>query len=211
MYNQKLLKTVFLVLTIMTVCLLSTVVKPQSKKSETISASFDRTADEALSAARKELLDAAKAHNVHIQVDQILYARDGKTTIAHAPIAGIEKYRSADFASGAPIILMIVKSTLKLAVSNGSYVARAQYQPDATSGTVTFIDRNGTVSARRDLIIRTWKQSAVLFPGMYTEPMPVDEIPNITSVHIIVKDSHGNPHYYVDCSGVNGTLYFEWV
>jgi hypothetical protein len=211
MYKQKLLQTsVFLVFTITTLCLLSTVVNPQSKKSETsTSANFDQAADNALLAAKNELLDAAKAHKVHVQMDRILYASDGKTTIVHAPITGIEKYQSADFAMGAPILLVIVKSTIRLAVPNGSYVARAQYQTGATSGKVTFMNRNGAVSAQRDLIIRTWRQSAILFPSMYTEPMPGDEIPNITSVHFIIWDSHGNPHYYFDCSGVNGTLYFE--
>jgi hypothetical protein len=108
---------------------------------------------------------------------------------------------------GVPILLLIVKSTTKLTIPNGSYVIKARYQPGASSGKVTFTDRNGSVSAERDLIVRTWKQSAILFPGVYTEPTP-NEIPNITSTHVWMI-VNGVKKYYVDCSGVNGTLLFE--
>jgi len=172
-----------------------------------ISPNFNQASDNALSAAKKELLDAARAHRVSIQVERVVYASDGETTIVHAPIVGIERYKPADFATGTPILLMIVRSTVKLAISNGSYVVRAQYELGATSGRVSFMDRNGSVSAQRDLIVRTWKQSGILFPGVYTEPMP-NEIPNITSTHIIII-KNGVKKWYVDCSGVNGTLYFE--
>lgn len=208
MFKQKTISALVLsVFVLMMFCLSSVTAQTKISKAST-SANFNKADDNALAAAKKELLEAARAHRVNIQVDRILYASDGKTTIVHAPIAGIEKYRGADFATGAPILLMIVKSTMRLAVSNGSYVVRAQYESEATSGKVTFMNRNGTVAAQRDLIIRTWKQSAILFPGVYTNPMPA-AIPNITSSHYIIWDSHGDPHYYFDCSGVNGTLYFE--
>jgi hypothetical protein len=164
--------------------------------------------DHTLEAARQELLDEARAHKVSIQADRIAYFSDGKTTIMHAPITGMAKHRDADFEVGAPILFVMVKSTLRLSIHNGSYVVKAQYRPGATSGKATFTDRNGTVSAQRDLLVRTWKQSGVLFPSVYTDPPPAG-IPNITSFHVVFWDAHGNPHYYVDCSGVNGTLYFE--
>jgi hypothetical protein len=172
-----------------------------------ISPDSNQATDNTLAGAKKELLDAASAHRVSIQADRMLYVSDGATTILHAPITGIERYRASDFEAGAPILLLIVKSTVRLAIPNGSYVVRAQYQSAASSGKATFTDRNGTVSAQRDLIVRTWKQSGILFPGVYTDPIP-NEIPNITSTHFwIIKN--GVKKWYVDCSGVNGTLIFE--
>jgi hypothetical protein len=146
----------------------------------------------------------------------MLYASGGKTTIVHAPITGIERYRNADFEAGAPILLVIVKSTMSRAIPNGSYVVKAQYKSEATSGKATFTDRNGSVSAQRDLIVRTWEQSGILFPGVYLIPRPV-LIPNITSVEVFTTytyDANGFvvgevDHYYFNCSGVNGTLLFE--
>lgn len=148
-------------------------------------------------------LSAAKAHKVSIQADQIAYINDGTTTIVHAPIAGI---RNADFAAGAPVLLVMVKSTARFGIPNGSYVVKAQYRAGATSGRVVFIDRKGAVSAQRSLFIRTWEQSAVLFPTVFTDPQPA-EIPNITSVETF-WDVHGVQHHYFDCAGVNGVLYF---
>jgi hypothetical protein len=191
---------------VLTALCLSSVIAAQTRTP--ISANFNQATDHALASAKRELLDAARAHRVSIQIDRMLYASDGKTTIVHAPLTGIERYRSADYERGAPILLMIVTSTMRLAVPNGSYVVRAHYQSEATSGKVTFTNRSGTVSAERDLIVHTWKQSAALFPGVYTDPTPA-EIPTITSIHYIIWDAHGIPHYYFDCSGINGTLYFE--
>ena len=189
-------------------CLLASAVHAQTETTaDRTSTNFNRASENALAAAKEELLDAARAHNVKIQVDRMLYASDGKMTIVNAPITGIEKYRSADFATGAPILLIIVKSTTKISMPNGSYVVKAQYQSGATSGKVTFTDRNGTLSAQRDLIVRTRKQWAMLFPREYATTPSVD-IPNITSLHCFV-DVLGVTHCYYDCSGVNGTLYFE--
>jgi hypothetical protein len=198
----------FMVFVCMVLCLQPPAAPAQPRAAEARTSEVLLATDRALEAARQELLDAAKAHKVSIQADRMAYVSDGKTTIVHAPITGMSKYRDADFAAGAPILLIMVKSTLKLGIPNGSYVVKAQYRPGATSGRAIFTDRNGTVSAQRELLVRTWKQSGVLFPSTYTDPPPVD-IANITSTHITFWDAHGIPHYYVDCSGVNGTLYFE--
>lgn len=188
-------------------CLLSSVVTAQTDTSATRnSTNFSQATDNALAAARKELIDAAKAHGVRIEIERMLCAGDGKTMIVHAPIAGLEKYGTADFAKGAPILLVIVKSSLRLAVPNGSYVVKAEYQPGASTGKATFTNSNGSVSIERELIVRSWEQSGVLFPSVYTRPPPVN-IPNITSIEVFV-DVLGHYHYYYDCSGVNGTLYF---
>jgi hypothetical protein len=206
MLKEKSFRAVILQVALTTLCLLCATIHAQT--SNGTSTNFNRANDDALAAAKKELLDAAKVHRVSIQIDRMLSATDGKTTIVHAPITGIERYGHADFAAGAPILLVIVRSTMRLAIPNGSYVIRAQYQSGATSGKATFTDRNGTVSAQRDLIVRTWEQARALFPTAYPNPVPVN-IPNITSIHYIIWDQHGNPHYYFDCSGINGTLYFE--
>jgi hypothetical protein len=191
-----------------TLCLLASAVTAQTETpADRASTNFIRASDNALAAAKEELLDAARAHHVKIQVDRMMYNSEGRMTIVNAPIMGTEKYKSADFATGAPILLMIVKSTMKLSMPNGSYVVNAQYQSGATSGKVTFTDRNGAISAQRDLIVRTRKQWAMLFPKEYSDTPSVD-IPNITSVHCFV-DVLGVTHCYYDCSGVNGTLYFE--
>jgi hypothetical protein len=198
----------FMVFVCTALCLQPPVAVAQPKAAEARTSEVLLATDRALEAARQELLDAAKAHKVSIQADRIAYVSDGKTTIVHAPLAGTSRYKEADFAAGVPILLVMIKSTMRLRIPNGSYVVKAQYRPGATSGKAIFTDRNGTVSAQRDLLVRTWKQSGVLFPSTYTDPEPVG-IPNITSTHITFWDSHGIPHYYVDCSGVNGTLYFE--
>jgi hypothetical protein len=204
MPKQKTAVLAVLVLTVL--CLISSVVVAQT--ATRVSPNFNQTADNALTAGKKELLDAARAHRVSIQVDRMIYATDGNMTIVHAPITGIEKYKASDFEAGVPILLVIVRSTMRLAMLNGSYVVKARYQPGANSGKVTFTDRNGTVSAERDLIVRTWEQSRILFPSVYPDPIPSSEIPNITSTHIWVI-VNGVKKYYVDCAGVNGILYFE--
>lgn len=99
-------------------------------------------------AAKKELLKAAKAHGVNIKADKIAYVDNQKMTIVRAPIAGIEKYVEADYETGAPIALMIIKSTVKLAVPDGSYVVSIQYPRNAKSGKVLFTNAAGAVVAR---------------------------------------------------------------
>lgn len=168
-----------------------------------LSPSFDQAAANALATAKKELQAASIAHGVRIKAEQMAYVSSQNLTIVQAPILGIEKYGEADFAAGAQIQLVIVKSTMSNGIPNGSYVVKAQYQREATSGKAIFTNRAGAVVAQRDLIVRTLAQMAVLFPTVY----PISEIPNITSTHTFT-DSHGVLHGYYDCSGVNGTLIF---
>jgi hypothetical protein len=203
-------KTTILAVLVLTIpCLISSVVVAQT--ATRVSPNFNQTADNALAAGKKELLDAGRAHKVSIQVDRMIYATAGNMTIVHAPITGIEKYKASDFEAGVPILLLIVRSTMKLTLPNGSYVVKAQYLPGANSGKVTFTDRKGTVSAERDLIVQPLEQLRVLFPGVYPdEPSPSPGIPNITSTHVWMY-VNGVKKYYVDCAGVNGVLYFEVV
>jgi hypothetical protein len=165
------------------------------KKTSDLPPDFKRATADVLSTAKKELQAAAKAHGVKIKPDQMVYAGLEKITIVHAPIAGIEKYKDADFAAGAPIQLVIVKTTTRGGVPSGSYVVKAQYRPRATSGKAIFTAPGGNVVAQQELIIRTRKQSAVLFPDVYTDPGP-QEIPVITSTHVW----HNNK-WSVDCAG----------
>lgn len=188
-------------------CVPLAVVTAQTRTVATRSGRNDPAAADSSAAARQEFLEAARAQGVSIQADRIAYVNDGKTTIIHAPVAARARSRETDFAAGAPVLFLMIKSTLKLGVPNGAYVVRAQYRLGASTGKALFTDRRGVVAVQRDLLVRTWKQSSDLFPDAYPSPPPA-EIPNITSTHVIFGDAHGNPHYYVDCSGVNGTLYF---
>lgn len=156
-------------------------------------------------AARQELLAAAKEYKVAIQESRIAYVDDGRARFAHAPIP-IPK--NANFAAGVPVMLVSVKSTTKLGIPNGSYLVKAQYRAGSTAGKALFTDRKGIVSVQRELIVRTWEQSAILFPSIFSDPKPA-EIPNITSTEIF-WDVNGIPHRYFNCAGVNGVLYFAW-
>jgi hypothetical protein len=158
---------------------------------------FGHAAAAALTAAQKELRAAAKAHNVDVHIDGLAFACLPTLTLLHAPLAGIERYGDREFAAGAPITLLIVKSTLRSAVRNGSYVVKAQHKPQATSGKVLFLDRAGIAQAERKLFVRPWRESAVLFPDVYTDPPPdPDLIPVVTSTHV-----WRNNRWVVDCSG----------
>lgn len=166
-----------------------------SKRTSDLSPDFERTTANVLETAKKELQTAAKAHGVRVKVNQMAYANLEKLTIAHVPIVGIEKYKDADFEAGAPIQLLLVKATARGDIPSGSYVVKVQHRPRATSGTAFFTNRTGTVVTQRKLIIRTWKQSAVLFPDVYSDPGP-QLIPVITSTHVW----HNNK-WAVDCAG----------
>ena len=168
-----------------------------------LSPSFYQATANTLATVNKELQAAAIAHGVRINAEQMSYVSSQNLTIVQAPINGIEKYREADFAAGAQIQLVIVKSTMPNGIPNGSYIVKAQYERETTSGRAIFTDRAGTVVAQRDLLVRTRAQMAILFPGVY----PSSDIPNITSGHIYT-DSNGHSTGYVDCSGVNGTLIY---
>jgi hypothetical protein len=71
--------------------------------------------------------------------------------IVRAPITITRKYSDDDFAKGAPFVLMILKSKIKLAVPDGSYVVKLQYQRSAETGYAVFTDAGGTIVAQRDL------------------------------------------------------------
>lgn len=167
------------------------------KKTPTLSPDFQRATASVLASAKEELQAAAKAHRVKIEPDQVVYGSFANITIVLAPIVGIEKYKDTDFEAGAPIHLMIIESTKKGEIPNGTYVVKAQHGLRATSGKAIFTDRTGTVIARRNLIVRTAKQSAVLFPKVYSDSDP-QNIPHVTSWHCFPK-SPGD--YYVDCAG----------
>lgn len=146
-------------------------------------------------AFRRELLDAAKAHGVSINAEQIGFGGTPVMTVSHAPLVGIEKYRAGDFAKGAPIMLVIFRSSSKSDVPDGSYVVRVTFRPGARSGTALFIDPSGRSVARRRLGVYTRAQAALLFPEVYDNPEP-QFIPNITSTHVW----HNNK-WSVDCAG----------
>ena len=55
-----------------------------------------------LETTKKELEAAARLHGVRIKANQMTYASIEKLTIAQAPIAGIDKYKDADFEAGSP-------------------------------------------------------------------------------------------------------------
>jgi hypothetical protein len=167
------------------------------KKTSDLSPDFEKVTANVLATTKKELQAAAKAHRVKIELGQVIYGSFANITIVLAPIAGIEKYKDADFEMGAPIHLVIVKSTKKGEIPNGAYVVKAQHGLRATSGKAIFTDSTGTVVARRNLIVRTAKQSAVLFPEVYSDSDP-QNIPHVTSWHCFPKSSGG---YYVDCAG----------
>jgi len=165
------------------------------KRTSDLSADFEQTTADVSETTKRELQTAAKAHGVRIRANQMAYANLEKLTIAHAPIVGIEKYKDADFERGSPIQLLLVKTTMRGDIPSGSYVVKVQHRPRATSGKALFTDRTGTVVVQRKLIIRTWEQSAVLFPSVFTDPGP-QLIPVITSTHVW----HNNK-WAVDCAG----------
>ena len=126
--------------------------------------SHSQNATSVPAAAKQELLKAAKKHKVKIKADQIGYLANQKMTIVRAPIAGIEKYVEANYETGAPIALMIIKSTVKLAVPDGSYVVSIQYPRNAKSGKVLFRNAAGAEVAERDRNLPILNLSAAEFP-----------------------------------------------
>lgn len=96
------------------------------KKTSNLSPDFDKATANVLATAKKELQAASKAHGVKIKADQMVYANLEKMIIVHVPIAGIEKYQDADFEAGAPIQLLIIKSTMQGDIPSGSYVVKAR-------------------------------------------------------------------------------------
>jgi len=155
---------------------------------------------------RKELLAAASAHKVSVDIEKMLFAGDTNTLMAHVPITGMEKYVDKNFASGAAIQLLLVRSTLKYDVPNGTYVVKAQYKPRASSGKAIFLDQKGKVAVTRDLYIRSLRDSASYFPDVYGGSGP-QNIPVVTSWHVFMGNFYNpvthqfEPRYMVDCAG----------
>jgi hypothetical protein len=147
-----------------------------------LSLDLEKASTNVLATARKELQAAAKAHGVRVNADQMIYAEFEETMIVHALIAGIEKYKDADYQAGAPIQLLIVKSLTRGDIPNGSYVIKIQYRSRTKDGRAIFTDRKGAVILERKLIVRTWKQSADLFPEVYSDT-GIQNLPQINSSH----------------------------
>jgi len=128
-------------------------------------------------AAKQELLKAAKAHRVTIEADYIRYTSNQKMTIVRAPIKGIDKYTGVDFEKGAPIVLMIIKSTVKLALPDGSYAARIRYPRSAKSGMAIFTDAKGKEFAKQDLDKPIW---TVLDDPGFPDPADLGESEDVS-------------------------------
>jgi hypothetical protein len=199
MPERKTCRTLFLAaLTFTTLYSLPRPGAAQLKKAEMrAAAARDRATSDTPAALREELQAAAKERGVSIDADLMVYAGAASMLIAVAPIKGIEKYGEAEFAKGAPIHLVLVKSAIKSGLPDGSYVVRAQYRPGADSGVAFFTDRGGAVVARRKLLIRTREQAAALFPDSYGP----QAIPVVNSLHYLGINSHGVPTWTLDCSG----------
>lgn len=178
-------------------------------KTRELSTAFVNAAANVSKVVAKEMLSAAKAHRVRVDAERIALASRPRSTVVHAPLLGINKYKPADFAAGAPVLLVITRSAVRGAIPSGSYVVKAQYTAPTKSGKAIIINQEGVVVAQRKLLVRTRAQSAVLFPNAYLD-LPSADIPVITSWHVMM----GNPpKEYVDCTGWNPvhTLYFEWT
>ena len=163
--------------------------------------------------AAKAMAAVARKRGVEIREKELAFVATNVFTIAHVPVAGLERYTDADFAKGVPIQVIVIHARVAGKLPNGTYLVMAQARPGATDGKVSFITADGTVAAQRDLIIRAQKQTAVVFPDVYSKPP--SEIPVITSTHLWLGDqTHmGDPkygHWGVDCSGWQPfrTLYY---
>ena len=159
-----------------------------------------------LASATSELVKIARRHNVTIREGQVSFVTDGATVVAHAPIAGIERYTDADFtdADGAPIQVIFVASREEINLPLGSYLVKAQFQVGASEGKALFVNENGTTVTQRNLIIRDRVQTAALFPDVYSDSPAA--IPDVTSTHFFVNQPTrpGGPkvtRWVVDCTG----------
>lgn len=163
----------------------------------------------AIATATKQLLAIAKKQGVTIHEQRISYISNATGTMAHAPVAGIERYSDKDFAAGVPLQVIFVSARKEGSVRNGAYLVKAQLKPGAKSGVVSFVGADGNVIAQRELIVRTREQAEVLFPDVYSNPEP--NIPVITSTHVWIANPEPG-HWGVDCSGWQPyrTLYY-WV
>ena len=89
----------------------------------------------------QEILKAATVHKVNINVDRMLSASTQTTTILQAPLRGIERYGDDDFLKGAPVVLVVIKSSALHPIPNGSYVVKVEHRPGASSGKALFTMR----------------------------------------------------------------------
>jgi len=175
--------------------------------------SDDRQAIPTVASASKDLQAIGAKHKVQLREKQISFFTAGALTIAHTPVVGIERYTEDTFAAGAPILVILVNSAKPSRVPNGTYLVKAQFRPAAQTGKALLVAANGTVVDQLDLIVRTRRELANVFPDVYSTPLV--DIPVITSTHVWVGDqnwigdqNHG--HWGVDCTGWDDhhTLYF---
>ncbi len=147
MLERKTFQALFLAaLTFLTLYSLTRAGNAQLGRAETrVAVARDQATPDCAAALREELQAAAKEHGVSIDAGPMVYAGAASSLIAVAPIKGLEKYGEAEFAKGAPIHLVLVKSAIKGGLPDGSYVVRAQYRPGADSGGALFTDRGGAV------------------------------------------------------------------
>ena len=176
--------------------------------------SDDRQATPTVASASKDLQSIAAKHQVRLREKQMSFFTTGAFTIAHAPIVGIEQYTEDTFAEGAPIQVILVNSAKPARVPNGAYLVKAKFRPGAKTGKALLVAANGTLVAELDLIVRTQRELATVFPDVYSTPLV--DIPVITSTHVWLGDqSHiGNQqlgHWGVDCmSSSNGPTLYYW-
>jgi hypothetical protein len=159
------------------------------------------------------LVATARAHNVTVNEARVSFVTNGTVTVAHAPLVGIEKYTDSDFAAGVPLQILYVDAPSPINLPRGAYLVRVQFARGASEGKVSFIDARGK-RLTHQLLVRTQRQAAVVFPDVYTNP-PSADVPVITSTHQWIEDpAHpGDPaygHWGVDCSGWQPyrTLYY---
>jgi hypothetical protein len=141
------------------------------------------------------LASTAAAHGRSVPRGLESYVHFGDGVLAHAPLAGIERYTDDDFAAGVEIMALVVSMPESNVVPNGAYVVKAQFEPGATTGKVTFLDAEGRAVATTPAYARSYDEISRVLPGAY-DPPPPPMIPNITSTHVFY---HG--HLAVDCSG----------
>lgn len=143
-------------------------------------------------AAERDVLEAAEKHGVRIRRGEAVYAGNAQVAISAVAIAGSEKFRPGDLLRPTPVHVVVIRSRTVSDVPDGSYVVKFQIRPGATEGSALFTGPDGSVVARRRLLMRTRAQAAAIFPWIYNDTNPV-EIPVVTSAHV-----WHNGHWAVD-------------
>jgi hypothetical protein len=141
------------------------------------------------------LASTVAAHGQSIPKGLETYVHFGDGVVAHAPLAGIDRYTEEDFAAGVEIMALVVSMPVTNLVPNGAYVVKAQFDPGAATGKVSFLNAEGQAVATAPAYARSYDEITQVLPGAY-DPPPPPMIPNITSTHVFY---HG--HLAVDCSG----------